>query len=237
MSNKKRILLKLTGELFVSSKTKQLAADAVNHLIDQVKQLQKTHQFGIVIGGGNFFRGNVHGKQLGITPSIGHQIGMLATTMNGLILKNLLEQKRVTTSLFCAIPSPEVGAPISQQAIMCALRKEHILVFTGGTGNPFFTTDTNAIVRGLQINAVEIWKGTKVDGVYNSDPATNKNAQLLKTVLYKDALQQKLRIMDSTAFALAEQHKQVIRVFNIFEENSLLKAANNTTFGSTITST
>ncbi len=234
MSVKKRILLKLTGEVFLDQKNKQLTMIIISDIISQIKQLQETHQFGIVVGGGNFFRGNVHGKQLGITPSVGHQIGMLATMMNGLILNDLLEQNDLQTSLLCAMPSPEVGKPISQETISHAIKNNHIMVFTGGTGNPFFTTDTNAILRALQMSADEIWKGTGVDGVYNTDPRTNKNAQLLKTVSFAQALQQKLSIMDATAYALAERYNQTVRVFDIFSPNALLNSAHDKQFGSII---
>lgn len=234
MNTKKRILLKLTGEIFLDKDKKQLSSVTPSAIIKQIKQLSTMHQFGIVVGGGNFFRGKQHGKQLGITPSVGHQVGMLATMMNGLILGDFLEQEGLSTSLLCAMPSPEVGNPISQEGILHAIKNGHIMVFTGGTGNPFFTTDTNAILRALQMSADEIWKGTCVDGVYNTDPRQKTDAQLLKTVSFAQALQQKLGIMDPTAYALAEQYGQTVRVFNIFEPNALLNAAQDKNFGSTI---
>ncbi|MCX5922563.1 MAG: UMP kinase [Candidatus Dependentiae bacterium] len=234
MHTKQRILLKLTGEIFLSSDKKSLDAANINALIEQIKTLRATHQFGIVVGGGNFFRGNIQGTALGMTAPVGHQVGMLATMMNGLILKDLLEQQDMPTSLLCAISCPEVGTPISQQTIENALHKDHTLVFTGGTGNPFFTTDTNAVLRSLQINAAAIWKGTNIDGVYDANPRTVAHAQLLKKVSYADALQKRLGIMDATAFALAQQHNQTIRVFNIFTPDALLQATNNQDFGSVI---
>jgi uridylate kinase len=234
MPRKKIVLLKLTGEVFVDQTTKILSALFINGLIEQIKELAATYCIGIVIGGGNFFRGSEHGNRLGISPSIGHQIGMLATMMNGLMLKDLLEQKDVPATLFCAIPSPEVGKPISQQSIENALHDENVLIFTGGTGNPFFTTDTNAVLRALQIGANEIWKGTHVDGIYDTDPKKNEHAQLLSQITYATALEKKLAIMDMTAYALAQQHKQVIRVFNIFAPQALLKAAYEKNFGSII---
>jgi uridylate kinase len=234
MDSKKRILLKLTGEIFLDTE-KKLSAAIIKPIIEQIKELSKTHNFGIVIGGGNFFRGSIQGKSLGMTASVGHQVGMLATMMNGLILKDLLEEQHLTTSLFCAIPCPEVGAAISQQSLMHALSKNNILIFTGGTGNPFFTTDTNAVLRSLQIDATQIWKGTSVDGIYDSDPRTNPDAHLLKQVTYTQALEDNLGIMDATAYALARQYKQIIRVFNIFTPNALIQAATDKNFGSIIT--
>lgn len=231
---KKRILLKLTGEIFLDKNNRQLTAHTINNVIKQMKQLHNTYHFGIVVGGGNLFRGSKQGEQLGLDASVGHQIGMLATIMNGLILKDLLEQQDLSTALFCAMPSPEVGKPISQQSIAYALEKNQTLVFTGGTGNPFFTTDTNAILRALQIDANEIWKGTSIDGVYTADPRTNKDAQLIKKITYKQALNDKLGIMDPTAYALAEQYHKTVRVFDIFEKNALIRAAQEPDFGSII---
>lgn len=235
MSSKKRILLKLTGELFLDPQSRELSPTMLNSVILQIKKLEKTHQFGIVVGGGNFFRGNQHGKRLGLTASVGHQIGMLATLMNGLILKDLLQAQDVPAALLCAMPSPEVGEGISQQNIDSALENNWTIVFTGGTGNPFFTTDTTAILRSLQISAHEVWKGTNINGVYTADPRTNPNAQPLKTVRFAQAFEQKLGIMDLTAYAMAEQYDKTIRVFNIFDQNALLKAAQDTNFGSVIT--
>lgn len=233
MSTKQIILCKLTGELLLDQ-SKTLTAETLNKVIEQMVALKATHQFGIVIGGGNFFRGNQQSKKLGIGASVGHQVGMLATIMNGLIVKDLLENQGLPTALFCAMPSPEVGKPISQQSIDTALASNQTLVFTGGTGNPYFTTDTTAVLRALQINASQVWKGTHVDGVYDSDPKTNPNAQLLQKVTYDQALQQKLGIMDRTAFALAQQYQQTVRIFNIFEPNALIRAAQEPDFGSSI---
>lgn len=233
MDTKKRILIKITGTVFLNREN-SLSVDLFKQIAQQIKQLHATHQFGIVIGGGNFFRGNEHGKRLGLNPSIGHQIGMLATMMNGLMVKDILEQQDLGVSLFCAVPSPEVGAPITHQDIMEALVHNRILIFTGGTGNPFFTTDTTAVLRALQMQADELWKGTRVDGIYSSDPKKDTQAQLLKKVTYRQALQQNLGIMDATAFALAQDHKQKIRVFSIFEPDALLQAAKSPHFGSLI---
>lgn len=232
--NKKRILLKVTGEAFLAKDGKTLCADTLNALIAQIKELKNSHQFGIVVGGGNFFRGAKEGKILGMTPSSAHQVGILATMMNGIILKNLLELHEVKTTIFCAVECPTAGTPISQAGIASSLSKDNTMIFTGGTGNPFFTTDTNAILRGLQIEAHEIWKGTNVNGVYDKDPNRHADAQLLPHVTYRFALNNHLGIMDPSSFALAEQYQQTVRIFNIFEKNALIKAAQDQSFGSTI---
>ncbi len=233
MSKKKRILLKLTGEIFLA-KDGRLSADFTRALIKQVHTLKNSFDIGIVIGGGNFFRGSQHGQRLGIRSSVGHQIGMLATMMNGIMLKDLLEQNNVSAELLCAMPSPEIGKPISQQTINTSLLAGKLLIFTGGTGNPFFTTDTTAVLRALQIQADVVWKGTSVDGVYSSDPRQDLNAKKLKKISFQQAIDQRLKIMDLTALAMAEQHEMTVRVFDIFAPNALIDAAQNPQFGSTI---
>lgn len=234
MDVKKRILLKLTGEAFLSTQNHNLSPQLLNAVIDQIKQLSTHYQFGIVVGGGNFFRGNEHGKRMGISRAVGHQIGILATLMNGLMLKDLLEHHELKTSLFTAVTCPEMATSISQQAIEDALVHDDVIVFAGGTGNPFFSTDTTAVLRGLQINATQIWKASHIDGVYTADPKIDSNATVIPDLTYKYALDHNLGIMDATAFALASVNKQTIRVFSIFTHNALIKASESAHFGSTI---
>lgn len=230
---KKRILLKLTGAIF-GTPEKPFSATTVTSLIGQIKELQSTHQFGIVIGGGNLFRGSKQGKELALAPESAHYVGMLATIMNGLIFQDLSEKQAVHTTLFSALHCPQIAKTIQQQTIKRALADGKTIIFSGGTGNPFFTTDTNAVLRSLQIVADEIWKGTSVDGIYTKDPAIYQDAQPLKTVTFAKAIEQKLGIMDLTAYSMAQEHKQKIRVFNIFSHNALLHAAQNSNFGSVI---
>ena len=234
MQRKKTILLKITGEILLSPSSGKLDKTHLCSLAEQIKQLRDTHYFGIVSGGGNFFRGSVQGKHLGITPTIGHQVGMLATMMNGLLIQDIFEQHGVPSSVFCAVPSPEIGKPISQQSIQTAKEKGQCMIFTGGTGNPFFTTDTTAILRGLQIDAEEIWKGTTVNGIYTKDPRKFPDAQFMPEVSHKDALALDLKIMDAAAFALAAQHNMMIRIFDIFSSTPLLNPAHDSTFGSKV---
>ncbi len=231
--SKKRILLKITGEIFLAKDGKPTSENALN-LIRQLKELSDTFQFGIVIGGGNFFRGTQHGIKMGVRSTVGHQIGMLATMMNGLMLKDLCEQKGLSTELLCAMPSPEIGKPISQQTINGSLGQDKMLIFTGGTGNPFFTTDTTAILRALQIQAEVIWKGTSIDGVYTADPKKDPSAQKIDKISFEQAIEKRLGIMDLTAYAMAEQYDETIRIFDIFAPDALLKVARDPQFGSTI---
>ncbi len=234
MQEKKRILLKLTGEIFLDQEKTNLSSFFIEKIIKQIKILSGTHQFGIVMGGGNFFRGEHQSRLLNINPATGHYVGMVATMMNGLIIKDLLDQQAIASTVFSALDCPAVGTPINQAGINQALKQDHVLIFTGGSGNPFFTTDTTALLRGLQINAEEIWKGTNVDGIYTDDPEQYPDAQLIKSLSYEQALVQKIGIMDATAYTLAQTYKQTIRVFNIFGKEALVRAVQDITFGSTI---
>ncbi len=231
---RRRILLKITGEAFLSRQNQTLDPSIINGIITQIKELGKTIQFGIVVGGGNFFRGNEHGKRMGITKPIGHQIGIIGTLMNGLIIKDLLEQHAIKASLLTALTCPEIGAPTSDQAIHNALNRDDTIIFAGGTGNPFFSTDTTAVLRGLQINAEEIWKASHIDGVYSSDPKKDAHAKKLDKITFGYALEHRLGIMDATAFTLAAENQRKIRVFSIFEPNALITAAQDPRFGSEI---
>lgn len=231
---KTKILLKLTGEAFLSTQNHHLNPDVINTIIAQMKQLESQIQFGIVVGGGNFFRGNEHGKRMGITPAVGHQIGIIGTLMNGLMIKDLLEQQGLKASLLTAFTCPEIGIPISDQAIGHSISRGDTLIFAGGTGNPFFSTDTTAVLRGLQMKANQVWKASHIDGVYTTDPRKDSQAKLLDNLTFKYALDNKLGIMDATAFTLAAEHKQTIRVFSALTPNAIIQAAENPHFGSTI---
>ena len=218
---KKRILLKLTGEAFLAADKKTLSPDTIQSIIKQMKQLMPNYLFGIVVGGGNFFRGKEEGYQLGMTPSSAHQVGILATMLNGIILKDLLAQHDIATTIFCAIECPPAGEPISQQGVIASVKKEQTTVFTGGTGDPFFTTDTNAVLRALQIQADEIWKGTKVDGVYDSDPMENPKAKRFNSLSYLDVLNRQLKFMDSAAISLCMDNDVPIVIFDMFKKGNI----------------
>jgi len=234
MSKKKRVLLKLTGEIFLDPKSCQLSLNAIKKVIEQIKQLRDTYQFCIVTGGGNFFRGDEEGKKLELGSWTGHQIGMLATMMNGLIIDDLLAQEKIPSQVFTATACFCVGSPTNRKAVKASLAEDKTLIFVGGTGNPFFTTDTNAVLRALEIEADEIWKGTDVDGVYSSDPHIESDAQFIKDLSYQEALDKKIKVMDATAFTLAWKHNLIIRVFNVLKDNALHEMAQNKDFGSTI---
>lgn len=232
---KKIILLKLTGTIFIDQKTQEPTRTFLDSIIEQIKELLHTkYQFGIVIGGGNFFRGSRDNDLLKLRPSIAHTIGMLGTTMNGLALYDLFKKEEISTALFCALDCPVAGKPISQEAIDSALTKKDVLIFSGGTGNPYISTDTNAVIRAQQIGAAELWKATDVDGIYSVDPKKNKNATFIMQQTYQDALKNNVQIMDQAALILAQEGNLMTRVFNIFEQDALLHAAKNKKFGSTL---
>lgn len=222
-----KIVIKISGELFAST-------DKLNKVVNQIKKLSSKIKIGIVVGAGNIFRGSQQGKEFGLNAPVGDNAGMLATIINGLILKDLLEKKDVLVKILTAIPVPTIADNITQEKINCTLKNNKVIIFVGGTGNPFFTTDTNAVLRALQIGALTVLKGTKVDGVFDSDPTNIKKTKLLKKLSFDDFLTKNLQVMDMTAITLAKKHKLKIKVFNIFEKNSLIKVVQDPEFGSTI---
>jgi uridylate kinase len=226
------VLIKLSGNFL--SNSQDFDYKKLRDFVEQIKQLSKIFKIGIVVGGGNFFRAAKQGKQLNMKQTHADYVGMLATIMNGLILSDLLQQVNLNPVVLSAFKIDTIVTPISQQTIDTALSENKILIFVGGTGNPFFTTDTNAVLRALQMGAKQVWKATKVDGVYSADPAENKNAEKFPRLEYKNVLEQNLKIIDSTAITLAADNKVLFRVFNIFEKDALIKVAQDIDFGSTI---
>ncbi len=166
---------------------------SLSDVLDNLNSLRETHQFGIVIGGGNFFRGHQQGNAFGLRPTAGHTVGMLATLMNGVILKDLMVQAGIRARLLTALACDAVAQPINQSAIDDGFNADEILIFAGGTGNPFFTTDTNAIMRALQIQAHEVWKATNIDGIYTADPHTHTNATIIKRITHQECSRSQAR--------------------------------------------
>lgn len=240
---KKKVLIKISGELFrvhnqpCDSKEPSVSGfdyQLIHALAEQVKQLQTSYHLGFVIGGGNFFRGSHEGKHLKLRQSVADNVGMLATVMNGIILQECLKQEGVASSLLSAVTVPSMVEEITQPKIDRALELDRCIIFAGGTGNPFFTTDTNAIVRALQMGATQVWKATKVDAVYDDDPVKNPASKPIQSISFSDAIARHLKIMDSTALTLAQDHNITIRVFNLFAPQALLNVAHQADFGSTI---
>jgi len=226
----KTIIIKLSGELFSNK-------DALKKIAKQLKTITSQHKVGLVVGGGNFFRGALDGKTLDVSSTTAHSIGMLATIVNGMMLKDLLAHENISCELLSAFDCPTVAESTTQKAIDQAFSVNKCVIFVGGTGNPFFTTDTNAVLRALQTNADEIWKATKVDGIYDSDPITNKQAKRYKAITYQQALDEKLGFMDRTALVLAQENDLTIKVFDMLAEKAFLKTLENEGYPSKLTNT
>lgn len=228
-NSKKTILLKITGQA-LKIESGSIDVDILKDIITQIKALSHEYYFNIVIGGGNILRG---AQLKNISTISAHYAGMLATMINGLIIQDLFNQFDIKNYLLSAIEC-KLGLPISAESIFRAKSESACMIFVCGTGLPYFTSDTNAVLRALEINADELWKGTKVDGIYNKDPKEFRDAKLLKRVTYNFLIENNLKIMDTTAYLLAKEHNLRIRIFDIFNKNSILEAASNNCFGSTI---
>ena len=187
----------------------------------------------VVIGGGNIFRG-VSAASNGIDRVQGDYMGMLATVINGMALQSSLEEVCVQTRLQTAIKIEAVAEPYIKRKAVRHLEKKRVVIFGGGTGNPFFTTDSAAVLRAIEINADVILKGTRVDGVYDSDPEKNKKAKKYDTISFSDVLSKNLKIMDSTAFTLSQENNLPIIVFNMNEQGNLLKVIKGKEIGTKI---
>lgn len=189
----------------------------------EIKQVaEKGIEIAIVIGGGNIFRG-LSGAAQGMDRVQGDHMGMLATVINGLALQNALENEDIPTRLQTAISINEVAEPFIRRKAIRHLEKGRVVIFGGGTGNPYFTTDSAAVLRAIEINADVILKGTRVDGIYTSDPEKNKDAVKFESITFEDVLQKGLKVMDTTAFTLSHENELPIIVFDMNTEGNLEK--------------
>ena len=221
----KRILLKLSGEALMGNRNYGIDPERLSDYANQIKQISEQGiQLAIVIGGGNIFRG-VAGASNGMDRVQGDHMGMLATVINGLALQSALENAGVPTRLQSAIKINEVAEPFIRRRAIRHLEKGRVVIFGGGTGNPYFTTDSAAVLRAIEIEADVILKGTRVDGIYNTDPEKDKNAIKYDKVSFKKVISDNLKIMDMTAFTLCSENNIPIVVFDINQEDNLLKAA------------
>lgn len=215
-----RILLKLSGEVLAGDQPFGYDQKTLQHLVSEIRSvLAMKIQMGIVIGGGNIFRGR-DADTLGVERATADYMGMMATVMNALALNETLNRAGIHSRIQSAINIEQVEPYIRQKSIRY-LDEGRVIVFAAGTGNPFFTTDTAAALRATEINAQAVLKGTKVDGVYNDDPAKNPHAKKYEKVSFDVALHQGLKVMDSTAFALCRDQNMPIHVFNIHETGAL----------------
>ena len=211
----KRILLKLSGEALVGDTGSGIDPKVLKRYADEISELcQAGVQIGIVIGGGNIYRGVEHSSD-GIDKVTGDQMGMLATIINGLALQSALEHRGVFTRLLSPIKMEEIAEPFIRRRAIRHLEKDRVVIFGAGTGNPYFTTDTAAALRAIEIHADVILKATRVDGVYNADPEKNSAAFRFQEVSYYDVLEKDLQVMDLTAITLCKENKMPIIVFNM----------------------
>lgn len=230
----KRVLLKLSGESLMGEKSFGIDPAAIQHYADEIKNIIDLGvQVAIVIGGGNIFRG-MQAAESGIERVTGDYMGMLATVMNGMALQSVLEKNNIQTRLVTALNITEVAEPYIRRRAVRHLEKGRVVIFGAGTGNPYFTTDTAASLRAIEIEAEAVLKGTRVDGVYSADPFKNTNAIKYNTISFEDVLHQKLNVMDLTAFTLCQENKLPIVVFDINTQNNLLRLIKGENIGTLV---
>ena len=211
----RRLLLKLSGEALMGDENFGIDAKVLDRMALEIKEIVELGiEVGLVIGGGNLFRGEGLAKA-GMNRVVGDHMGMLATVMNGLAMRDALHRAFVNARLMSAIPLNGVCDSYNWTDAISLLKSGKVVIFSAGTGNPFFTTDSAACLRGIEIEADVVLKATKVDGVYDKDPVTNPDAVLLPTISYNEVLEKELKVMDLAAFTLARDHGIPIRVFNM----------------------
>lgn len=230
----KRILLKLSGESLMGDKGSGIDPKMLEYFANEIKKIFDLKiQIGIVIGGGNIYRG-LNASDQGIDRVTGDQMGMLATVINSLALQNALEKAGMYTRLMSSIHMNEIAEPYIRRRAIRHLEKGRIVIFGAGTGHPYFSTDTAASLRAVEIGADAIIKGTRVDGIYDSDPEKNLNAEKFNEITYSDVLNKNLRVMDLTAISLCKENDLPIIVFNMNKENNLLKIVCGDEIGTTV---
>ena len=228
-----RILLKLSGEALVGEKARGIDPEILIKYSNEIKKIyDKGVEIAIVIGGGNIYRG--FNNEYKIDRVQGDYMGMLATLINGLALQNTLENIGIPTRLQSAINVNKVAEPYIKRKALRHLDKKRIVIFSAGTGNPYFTTDSAAVLRAIEIEADVILKGTRVDGIYNEDPNKNSDAFKFEKITFKEAISKGLKIMDTTAFTLSHENKLPIIVFDMNQEDNLLKVLNGENVGTLV---
>lgn len=235
MSSKyKRVLLKLSGESLMGNKDFGIDPDALNGFADQVvNALALGVEIGIVIGGGNIFRG-VQASAHGIHKVSGDHMGMLATVINSIAFQNTLEDRGVQTRLQTAIKMEQIAEPFIRRRAIRHLEKGRVVIFGAGTGNPYFTTDTAAVLRAIEIEADLVVKGTRVNGIYDSDPEKNPDAVLFENITFKEVIEKDLRVMDHTAITLCNENKLPLKVINMNTNGNLIKMLKGENIGTSI---
>ena len=230
----KRVLLKLSGESLMGKTGYGIDPQVLDFFSNEIKKVHDTGvQLGIVIGGGNIYRG-LNAAELGIDRVTGDQMGMLATMINSLALQNAVEQKGTDSRLMSSIQMHEVAEHYIRRRAIRHFEKGRVVIFGAGTGHPYFSTDTAASLRAVEIEANVILKGTRVDGVFDSDPEKNPNAFKFESISYLDVLKKNLRVMDLTAVSLCQENKLPMVVFNMDVPDNLLKLVRGENIGTVI---
>lgn len=231
----RRVLLKLSGEILAGKNGFGICAETISRLVDEIYEVYELGvQLAIVIGGGNIFRGVSLGSQ-GLDRATGDYMGMLATVMNALALQDVLEQRGVDTRVLSAIQMREIAEPYIRRRAQRHLDKGRVVIFASGTGNPYFTTDTAASLRSMEINAEILLKGTKVDAIYDKDPKKFSDAVPYRTVSHMEALQKRLKVMDAAAISLCMDNKLPVIVFNIGVPGNLRRVVVGEPVGTLVT--
>ena len=230
----KRILLKLSGEALMGNNSFGIDSTRLNDYASEIKRIHLAGvEVAIVIGGGNIFRG-VSLNNAGLDRVQSDYMGMLGTVINGLALQSALENIEIPTRLQTAIKIEAIAEPYIKRKAVRHLEKGRVVIFSAGTGNPFFTTDSAAVLRAIEINAQVIIKGTRVDGIYNTDPEKNKEAIKFESLSFNEVLHKGIKVMDTTAFTLSKENKLPIIVFDINTKGNLIKIINGEKFGTKV---
>ncbi len=230
----KRILLKLSGEALQGKEAYGINADVLNSYVEQVKELVKLGtQVGIVIGGGNIFRG-IAGTGKGFDRVIGDQMGMMATVINSMALLSAFQNIGQKARVFTAFSIESIGERFNKFKAIKALENGEVCIFSGGTGNPFFTTDSASALRAVEIEADVLLKGTRVDGIYTADPEKDPEAVKFDSLSFDESIQKNLKVMDLTAFALCKENSLPILVFDMNTEGNLLKILKGENIGTLV---
>ncbi len=231
----KRVLLKLSGEALGGEAGTGICPEVVHHMAGQVREVRELGvQIVVVVGGGNIFRG-LSGSVRGTDRATGDYMGMLATVINALALQDALEKQGVPTRVQSAITMAQVAEPFIRRRAVRHLEKGRVVIFGGGTGNPYFSTDTAAALRANEVAAEVMLKATKVDGIYDSDPKKNPDARRFSQITYQEALQRRLQVMDTTAFSLCMDNRMPIIVFNFSQPHSIRRVVLGETIGTVVT--
>ncbi len=222
----KRVLIKISGEALMGAQTYGIDTNFAKSVAEEIKAV---HDLGvevaIVVGGGNIFRG-VSKSAEGMDRAAADYIGMLATVMNAVVLQDALEKTGVFTRVLSAIDIPQLAEAFIRRRAVRHLEKGRVVILAGGTGNPYFTTDSAAALRAIEVNAEVLMKATKVDGIYSADPVSNPDATRYETVSYQEVIEKNLRVMDTSAISLCRENNLPILVFNMKESGNIIKAVN-----------